>query len=353
MSRPLLAALAAVAFLAAAQPALACDICAVYTGFELQRTETGPRLGLGEQFTRFATLQDNSHEIANPAGQYLESSITQLLFGYQFTRRFGLQLNLPIIHRGYRRLVGDVIENGAVSGFGDLSLVGTVLAWDYTSEETVVLISGYLGLQLPSGDSSLLGEEVAEPEPAPTPIDPRDNPDFFGTGERPRFPGTRGVRHSGHGGSGDTANAIHGHDLALGSGSVDGIFGAQAFGSWRRLYASAVIQYSINETGSFDYRYANELVAAGGPGAFLLLHDDYTLGLQGLVSVDTKGTDTVDGEREADTGFTRLYFGPQFHFTWSTKLAADFGVDFPFVENNTGLQVAPNWRLRLGAVWRF
>jgi hypothetical protein len=333
------------------RPGGACDICAVYTGFELQRTESGPRFGIGEQFTRFGTLQQNGHEVDNPAGEYLESSITQLLFGYQFNRRFGLQLNLPIIHRGYRRRTAGGVENGSVAGFGDLSLVANVLVWDYTSEESVVLMTGFAGLQLPSGDSSLLGEESGAPPPTPTPIDPRNPPDFFGS-QRVEVGGARGGRHADQG-DGTVESGIHGHDLAPGSGAVDGLFGAQVFASWRRLYGSGLIQYSVNSTGSFDYRYANELTAAGGPGVFLLLDDDYTFGGQALVGVDTKGTDTVDGEREDATGFTALYFGPFFHFTWSTELSADFGIGFPLIDNNTGLQIVPDWRLRAGAVWRF
>src|SRR5262249_49315915 len=101
------------------------------------------------------------------------------------------------------------------------------------------------------------------------------------------------------------------------------------------------------------YQYANELLVMGGPGYFLITNDDYTLGLQALMTLETKGNDTVGGVPTGDTGFTGLYVGPALHFTWSSKLSADLGADLPAIENNSGLQIVPDWRVRLGAVWRF
>lgn len=348
LRRPLHAHLAALslAFLITTPPAAACDICAVYTGFQLQRTETGFRLGVAEQFTRFGTLQQDGMRVDNPAGEYLESSITQFLFGYQFNRRFGLSLVVPLIHRGFRRATAGGVENGTVAGFGDLSLVANVLAYDYTSEETVLLVSLFGGLQLPSGDSSELGDEVGEGHDE-GPIDPRNPPDFFSS----RLAGDFRGRHDPGGEA--VPSGIHGHDLALGSGAVDGLVGAQAFASWKRLFATANVQYSINGTGSFDYRYANDFIASGAPGVFLLLDDDYTFGAQPLVSVETKGKDDLDGRPVDDTGFTGVYFGPAFQFTWSTLFRGEFAADFPLLENNTGLQIVPDWRLRIGVLARF
>jgi hypothetical protein len=40
-------------------------------------------------------------------------------------------------------------------------------------------------------------------------------------------------------------SGINGHDLALGSGSIDGIVGGAAFASWDRLYATASAQHAI------------------------------------------------------------------------------------------------------------
>jgi len=233
---------------------------------------------------------------------------------------------------------------GVVSGAGDLSLLANVLIFEETTEETVALFSVFGGLQLPSGDSELLGEEVAGDEPSfppDFPLDPRDRLESIGG-----FTG----KHEEHD---SVPSGIHGHDLALGSGAVDGIIGASAFASWRRLFATAQLQYTLTTEGTFDYQFANELIAAAGPGVFLLLDDDYTLGLKALLSVQTKGGDTQGGEPVEGTTFTGFYVGPVFQFTWSTHLTAEIGAELPAIQNAGGLQIVPDWRLRAGAIWRF
>src|SRR5947207_15048308 len=52
----------------------------------------------GEQFTRFATVQVDGHYVANPTVQYENSSITQIVAGYQINSRFALELNVPTIY---------------------------------------------------------------------------------------------------------------------------------------------------------------------------------------------------------------------------------------------------------------
>jgi hypothetical protein len=335
--------------LLSAAPALGCDICAVYTGFELQATEKGVRLGLSEQLTRMTTLQDNSLEVSNPGGERLESLVTQMLLGYQLNRRFGVQIVVPVISRSFRRVTGVgtvsgniTTESGDVSGFGDMSLLANVLLYNYTSEDALVLVTLYGGLELPSGNSNLLAEEVPAEDP---PASLRDRID-----DLQNLRGFR-AKHAGH----DDAvpSGIHGHDLALGSGSVDAIFALRTFGTWRRCYADANVQYYRRGRGSFSYEYADLLIAYGGPAYFVVSEDDTTLGLQALFTLETKGKDSLGLQPVDDTGFTGLYVGPALHLTWSTSLSAELAADLPAIQNNTGLQIVPSWRLRFGAVWRF
>src|SRR5688572_32498548 len=85
----------------------ACDLCAVYNANAARgQTKAGFHFSLAEQFTHSATLQDHGDEIADPADQYRDSSITSLLIGYNFTPRFGLSLNVPYLHRSFRRTDG-------------------------------------------------------------------------------------------------------------------------------------------------------------------------------------------------------------------------------------------------------
>src|SRR5258706_6067077 len=87
-----------------AQSVLACDLCALYSASQA-RGEVGEGLfaGIAEQFTHFGTVQVDGREVSDPSHQYLDSSISQLFAGYNFNERFGLQLNLPVIYRSFKR----------------------------------------------------------------------------------------------------------------------------------------------------------------------------------------------------------------------------------------------------------
>jgi hypothetical protein len=101
-------------------PAVACDVCAVYVSTEMSESRTGFALGVAEQFTDFRRLQLGGEEVPNPADEYMESSITQLLFSYTPIPRLHFQLNVPIIARQYRRIEDDGVVSGDESGMGDL-----------------------------------------------------------------------------------------------------------------------------------------------------------------------------------------------------------------------------------------
>ena len=327
--------------------AAACDICAVYTATEMGESRTGFRLGLAEQYTNFDTIKRDGHEIDNVANERVNSAITQVLLGYGITPRFGLQLTLPIISRQFRRLHDGRIEHGDESGVGDLSLIGNLLAYSDVTADTVFRFSVLGGLKLPTGDSARLVEELEEE----------------GHGEAAlRTASVRGIRprHAaaptagdGVGGEAALVSGVHGHDLALGSGSVDGIIGASAFWSWKRIFVTAATQFAIRGEGDFDYQFAHDLTWVGGPGVFALLTHGYTLGVQAVLSGETKGLDEQRGKRLDDTGITALYAGPGFGFTWGTSLAADLTLDLPAVQNNTSVQIVPDYRIRGGVTWRF
>ncbi len=79
---------------------------------------TGFYTAIAEQFTHFGTLQFDDHEVANPTGQRLDSSITQFVVGYEINNRLALQFNAPFIYRDFRRPEGFAIDEGNVSGLG-------------------------------------------------------------------------------------------------------------------------------------------------------------------------------------------------------------------------------------------
>ena len=303
--------------------AFACDVCAVYTATELHERRTGFRLGASEQLSRFTTLQRGGDEIDNPAGERLTSSITQVWLGYNLTPRLGIQANLPLVSRTFRRIEGGRRVDGDETGIGDLVVVGQALAYSLVTERSVLRFSVLGGVKFPTGDSGRLGEELEE-----------------------------GHHHDGHDHHG-LASGIHGHDLALGSGSFDGVAGGQLFWSWQRLFVTAGGQYSLRTEGDFAYEFADDLTWTGGPGVFALLTPTRTLAVQGVVSGETKGNDRVAGVQATDTAVTALYVGPGLALTWGPSISAEIAADLPVVQHNTGLQIVPDFRLRGGASWRF
>ena len=290
------------------QPAVACDLCSVYAATEAQGgSGKGLFGGAAEQFTHFGTLQEDGHQSPGE-GQYIDSSVAQVFAGYNLNDNFGIQLNLPVIDRAY----GSDAMHSSVSGIGDLTLLGTFTAYRKQGDNYNLSVAVLGGVKFPTGDSSKLNTPDSElPE------------------------------------------GIGGHDLALGSGSYDGVVGTAVFARWKRVFGTANVQYAIRSEGDFEHQYANDLSWFGGPGVYLVLDDRYTLSLQLMASGETKGKDTFAGVPDEDSAATLVYAGPQVNFTWGSRLSALAGVDLPVFRDNSGTQVMPNYRVRAAVTWRF
>ncbi len=274
---------------------MGCDLCAIYSATQARgEGGQGPFLGVAEQFTYFGTLQDEGREVPNQTGQYLNSSISQVFAGYNLTERFGLQFNLPVIYRSFKRPDGmGGIDRGTESGLGDVSLLGSFVGYRKLTEQSTLSWSIVGGVKFPTGSTDRLKEELHEVQ------NPVGQP-----------------------------SGIHGHDLTLGTGSFDGIVGTGIYARWKRVFLT-------------------------GPGVYAVLSHKCTLAVQAVVSGEYKDRDTFRGEKADDTGVTAVYLGPQVSFTWSAKLSAEIGADFPLSIANTSLQAVPDYRVRGGLTWRF
>src|SRR5215470_15330582 len=128
---------AMIALFGVARGSGACDLCSIYSATEARgEIGRGPYAGVAEQFTRFNTLQLDGHEVPNEVDQYLNSSVSQLFLGYNFSERFGVQFNAPIIYRKFRRPEAGVIEEGTESGLGDVTLTGHGQIMRYETKQT-------------------------------------------------------------------------------------------------------------------------------------------------------------------------------------------------------------------------
>ena len=324
----------------------ACDLCGCYTpqleAMSGMQPNESPQWWNGfygavaEQFTHFGTVQVEGREVSNPSGQYENSSITQLVAGYTINDRLALQLNLPLIYREFKRPEGFRIDRGTESGLGDVSLLLKTVVFHYASEArkefdvsgknpvaiehepdftvSVVLLTG---AKFPTGDSSRIEEEFHEIE----------------------IPGA-------------PPSGIHGHDLTLGTGSFDGIFGSQVSTRYKNFFGDESLQFTLRGDGSHQYHFANELTWDGGPGYYFIRDVHTIVGLQLNISGEHKDVDRFRGKPADDTGITSLFLGPRLLASrgpWS----AEFDVDLPVLIDNTALQVVPDYRIRGGISFHF
>src|SRR5262249_46848810 len=154
------------------------------------------------------------------------------------------------------------IDHGTESGIGDISLLGHFQPYRKETKRFTFSWTVLGGIKLPTGDTDRLKEELHEEE-------------------------VPGAPESG----------IHGHDLTLGSGSIDGIVGTGIYLRSQRLFFTASMQYAIRTEGDFDYHFADDLTWMGGPGYFLALSEEWTLALALNVSGEHKEKDKFRGEK--------------------------------------------------------
>lgn len=308
------------AFFGAAFSANACDLCAVYTAGMAHGETSGWYAGLFEQYTRYDELRDEGHAVHEDAGQHLDSSIAQLFLGYGATDRLSFQLNVPYIHRTFKRPEGGAIERGTESGLGDVTALAQYTLVRHDDEDETWVWRALGGVKLGTGDSDRLHEELDEGAAAPA------------------VPPT-------HGGQDDGAiSGIHGHDLALGSGSTDFLVGTSGFYRRARWYAEGDLQYAIRRTGDFDYRFGNDLQWTLSGGRYLVLEHDRTVSLQLNLSGEDKDYDELAGERLDDTHSRVLFLGPQLGFTFGPRFSLELRADVPVHIENSSIQTTVGWR---------
>jgi hypothetical protein len=324
----------------------ACDLCGCYTPqIETMPQMAGPSLfpaaagwyaALAEQFTYFGTLQRDGHEVSNPTGQYESSSITQVVAGFAINSRFALQVNVPLIYREFKRPEGFAIDRGTESGLGDISLLLKTVVIHYESPaarsfemngknpvavehqpDFAISVLLLTGLKLPTGGTSRLTEEFHEVD----------------------VPGA-------------PPSGIHGHDLTLGTGSYDGIFGEETSLRYKRAFFETNVQFTLRGDGAHQYHFANDLGWSGGPGYYFVRNSHAVVGLQFVASGEYKDVDRFRGARAGDTGITPVFLGPRVVASYA-RWSGDIAVELPVVLDNTALQAVPDYRLRAGVSFHF
>jgi hypothetical protein len=180
-----------------------------------------------------------------------------------------------------------------------------------------LLISGYCGVKLPTGSTDRLKEEFREHEIPGAPM-----------------------------------SGIHGHDLTLGTGSWDGIFGGQASIRYHKAFFQAELQFTLRGDGEHQYHFANDLVWSAGPGCYLMRTSHVVFAAQALVSGEYKDVDRFRGKVAEDTGITSVFVGPRL-LAGFRSFTAEIEAAFPVFIDNTAFQAVPDYRIRGGISFHF
>ncbi len=340
--------------------AAACDLCAIFNELSTEKPISGAvRLSVAEQFSYFGKVQEDSHVYDDPANQHMASSITQLVGAYDFSPRYSLQINLPYISRHYRRAEAGAIESGVAAGIGDLTLVAKAMVLDERGSDWTIVGRLFGGVKLPTGDSDRIGEEFSEDHLHEHFLrhDGADHGDESDVGveiehgEAEHSDDVIEDHHDEHG-AGESRTAIHGHDLALGSGSYDFPIGLTMLGQYEKFFVHVDAQYLFRTEGDFDYRYANDLLWSVSPGVYLLSDHDTTVSLAVDLSGEYKREDSIDGADLDDTAIRSIFVGPEVrlsHGAWRGSLVWEKPIDI----NNSGVQAVVTDRVRASVSYWF
>lgn len=343
---------AAAIFVSGAQSAFACDLCSVYSSLEQRIPKTGTlQLGISQQFTEFGRLQRNGSYVSNALHERVASSQTHLTGSYDFSDTLSADVILPYLNRRFTRATDAGIERGTEAGIGDMVLRVNYLPYRSLTESSVKIIKVFAGLKLPTGDS----DRLAAHDDGHSEQESMDEHDEHGAeemlDEHAEHEHLHALRHNGvtH-----VESAIHGHDLALGSGSFDFPIGIGGFWSEGRALLEGRLEYTIRTEGDHSYRHANDLQWSIAPGYYLLLKEDQTLSLRLSLSGEYKGKDEgPGGVKDGSTSMNAVFWGPQLFLTKTGSYAGFLGYEMPVNIENSGYQAVASYRIRGGFSWRF
>jgi hypothetical protein len=311
------------ATLVTSNTALACDICSLSNVSTPYKPAAGSlHLGIAEQFTGFDTIRDGTKKVENAEHQRMESSVTQISAGYDLTDSMSAQAILPIINRRYSRSVDGKRERGTEAGVGDLTLLARFVPYQHDTKGLTVIPHLFMGVKLPTGNSDRLKEELSE--------DHHHEEELM------------------------VPSAVHGHDLALGSGSTDVPFGLGLFVRSGRAVFEADFEYCIRTGGSHQYQYADDILFSAAPGVFLVDDQSKNIGLFAELSGENKAKDSgADGELQADTALEALYLGPKLQASFGRNFDTELAVSWPVHYETSAPQIAASYRIQASLGWRF
>jgi hypothetical protein len=313
--------------------ATACELCAIYSADSARGTSSaGFLFTVSEQYIAYRTVQLNGDELPPSFldRYFRDTSITHLVPSYNFSDRLALSVNVPLVRHHFRRLellpAGTAEEHGTEFGLGDVSVIGRWTAFALNKMDHSLFINVMGGIKTPTGDADRVRAEVEKDRALDA---------IYGPGHN------------------HFVSGVHEHDLTLGSGSLDGIFGLTLSSRWKRWFLNGQFQYYLRTEGEAGFTFGDEIMVSGGPGGYIWLGDSGTLSLQFNASYDSMARDQINGDKLNSTGWSGWFAGPQLSLTLGEHFSANGGVDIPLALTNNGLQNVPNYRVHAGITFRF
>jgi hypothetical protein len=261
--------------------------------------------------------QYSDYDPPSSGGHDFENLTTTLTISQQVGDRWSVQAGLPYIDR--------TLDDESESGIGDATLIGVFRLWEQQQESSAVLVDVYTGIEAPTGDTDPLEEE-------------KEAADDHGDDQ--------GEDHA-------EDHHAHGHHLALGSGSWDGIFGAIVQARRDVWSVSLDVQYILRTEGDYDFEYGDEYYARSG---VYRRFDAGTAGsyLAGVVaSGEWADENSVAGVTQEGSSKSAGYLGPVISYTAGAAITASLAYDFPVYNTDEGLDGAADARLRASMSYLF
>lgn len=339
---------------------VACDLHSTHDGAHASALNEGQvLLGLSEQFSYFGRVQQSGRYVPNDGQQHLASSVTQFRAGYGVSEEVSLFLQAPLISRRYRRIEDGQVDRGIETGLGDIQLLAVYAPVNHQLEDGIVRFQVFGGVKLPTGDTDQL-RGGHHHSPTEGEHDPENDHDIGGEADHSDQDSDMHehhrsqLRHGGidHGEDEAIPSAIHGHELTLGTGSVDVPLGFNLYARYGFGFIRTDFMYTFRNEGDHQYEFADDLRWAVGPGVYLSQEQDQRIAVSAQLSGEYKREDESGGVEDEDSALRAVYLGPRLSFV-SGGLAADLGVDLPVDIQNSGFQAVLQYRLRADVSYRF
>jgi hypothetical protein len=324
----------------AAAASRACELCAVYNALNARgEAASGPLLTIAEQFVPARTEYFQGREFVRPNPDFVDTWMTHVVPAWNFSEHFGLSLSVPVIYRSFRRreirygsgATTAGVERGTESGLGDIALVARWTPLRRIEADWSGAVSLLGGVKFPTGDADRLRDAVEQVLAYEAIVGPGHDHDALGT----------------------PVSGVHQHDLTLGSGSYDGIFGLTASVRRGRLFFQADAQYYLRTPGEAGYEIGDQVLVAGGPGVLVVIRDRFSLSLQAKGYYENAGRDEILGRKSNHTGLTAWYLGPFLSLTIGGHFSANLAAEFPLDISNNGFRNVPDYRVHGDLTWRF